>query len=103
MTDERIKKLTHKAKGKLINQRGVGRRMEMWIIDFGEREVIIRRDWLRSMKSMINWEKGTLKLEEIQVYEIPDWLDDLQKVFEDFPKKELLLKRPEVDHVIVLK
>lgn len=54
------------------------------------------------MKPMIDWDKNTISLEEINLEKIPEWLKDLKEVFGKLLEDELLSRRPGMDHEIKL-
>lgn len=67
-----------------------------------KRDIIIKRNWFRSMKSIINWNDESLELDNMQVEELLEWLKDLKEIFEDFPEETLSLERSSMDHAINL-
>ena len=71
------------------------------VIKLGK-DIIIRQDWLQKNKPIIDWEKNTIRLHNMETAKVPAWLEDMKEVFEDLPERELPKKKRKFDHKINL-
>lgn len=54
MTDRIKRILRYHIKEKLTNEKEIGQKMDIWIIELEKKNIVIGRDWLRSIKPIIN-------------------------------------------------
>lgn len=54
LVDKSRKVLQYQVEGRISNEEGLDREMKMWITELGNTDLIIERDWLRSMKLVID-------------------------------------------------
>ena len=66
------------------------------------RDIIIRQDWLQKNKPIIDWEKNTIWLHNMETAKVPAWLEDMKEVLKDPPEGELPKRKRKFDHEINL-
>lgn len=76
--------------------------MKTWITDLRNTDLIIGRDWLKNMKSTIDWNKKIISFKDIQMKEISEWLTDLKKIFGELPDRQFSSRWSGMDHAIHL-
>lgn len=102
LVDEIRKVFCYQAEGKIINKKDLEILMKIWITELDNTDLIIRKDWLRNMKSTIDWNKKIISLKNIQIKKISDWLKNLKKVFRELSEEELLFQWLDMNHIIEL-